>query len=338
MELLSRISGDWIELRNASRDPEQLEELLALTSHAPFARELASSVEGGVVEAKRRRVAKLFEILEDIKYRSKSMGQLEVQAGSIASLIFAIFAERGLLERSVPLPSERNETVPDQTEKVKQKEIRDIIEDVQTIVATDPSAKMASAIKNILLQVNKYRSELENLKRLTQNASEEKKQAYAANFQKSFSDIFASIRKNYAEYLQQQAQEAQAAERKLLDGLDTKALVRHLTAEAEVLSAFRSTILYVRREQVGVLENLTRLADRKDELFAMIDRELALFAEVLAKAGRPPRDGGLKFSRRLGQELARYLNERTRVLTPDGERQDTKKARRGGPANAYRRS
>ena len=334
MELQSRISGDWIELRNAGREPEQLEELLGLTSHAPFAREIASSVEGGVVEAKRRRLAKLFEILEDIKYRSKSMGQLEAQVGSIASLIFAIFAERGLLEGSIALPSERDDTSENQTERVKQKEIRDIIEDVQTIVATDPSAKMGAAIKNILLQVNKYRSELENLKRLTYNASEEKKQAYAANFQKSFSDIFASIRKNYAEYLQQQEQQAHAAERKLLDGLDTKALVRHLTAEAQALSAFRSTILYVRREQVGVLENLTRLADRKDELFGMMDRELALFAETLAKAKRPPKDGGLNFSKRLGQELARYLNDRTRLLTPEGEQQEPKERRRGGRDSA----
>lgn len=334
MELQSRISGDWIELRNAGRDPEQLEELLGLSSHAPFAREIASSVEGGVVEAKRRRLAKLFEVLEDIKYRSKSMGQLEAQVGSIASLIFAIFAERGLLEGSIALPSERDDTSENQTERVKQKEIRDIIEDVQTIVATDPSAKMAAAIKNILLQVNKYRSELENLKRLTYNASEEKKQAYAANFQKSFSDIFASIRKNYAEYLQQQEQQAHAAERKLLDGLDTKALVRHLTAEAEALSAFRSTILYVRREQVGVLENLTRLADRKDELFGMMDRELALFAETLAKAKRPPKDGGLNFSKRLGRELARYLNDRTRLLTPEGERQEQEERKRRGRDSA----
>lgn len=322
MELSGRISGDWIELKNASREPDQLEELLGLSTHAPMARELAGSVEGGVVEAKRRRLAKLFEILDDIKYNSRSMGQLESQAGSIASLLFAIFSERGIIEGTVRLPSERLDTSPDQSEKVKQQEIREIIDDVQAIVATDPSAKMAAAIKNILLQVSKYRSELENLKRLTHNAPEEKKKAYAANFQKSFSDIFASIRKNYAEYLRQQAQEAHAAERGLLEGLDTKPLVRHLTAEAEALSAFRSTILYVRREQVRVLENVARLADRKDELFSMMDRELALFAEAQAKAGRPVTDGGIAFSKRIGQELSQYLNDRTRLLTPEGERRE----------------
>ncbi len=334
MELASRISGDWIELKNASRDPEQLEELLGLSSHAPMARELAGSVEGGVVEAKQRRLTKLFEILEDIKYNSRSMGQLESQAGSIASLIYAILAERGVVEGTIRLPSERQDSTPDQMEKVKQQEIRDIIEDVQAIVATDPSAKMAAAIKNILLQVSKYRSELENLKRLSQGATEEKKKAYAANFQKSFSDIFASIRKNYAEYLRQQAQEAHAAERGFLEGLDTKPLVRHLSAEAEALSAFRSTILYVRREQVRVLENVARLADRKEELLTMMDRELELFAEIQAKAGRPVRDGGVAFSKRLGQELSQYLNERTRLLTPESERREEKAEQPEGPTTA----
>lgn len=330
MELNSRISGDWIELRNASRHPDQLEELLGLTTHAPFARELASSVEAGIVEAKRRRLIKLFDVLEDIKYRSTSMGKMEAQAGSLASLLFACFIERSFVEGTIKLPSERHETHREKGEDAKQREIRDIIEDVQTIVATDPSARMASAIKNILLQVSKYRSEMENLKRLTANAPEEKKKAYVQNFQKSFADIFASIRKNYAEYMREREEKAHAAELGILENLDTKPLVRHLTAEAEVLSAFRSTILHVRKEQVRVLDNLSRLADRKTELFTMLDKELGLFAKAQAEAGRPSGDGGAGLAKRLGHELSSYLNERSRLLTPEGEAGEDRPGQGGG--------
>ncbi len=319
MPLESRISGDWIELRNASRNPDQLEELLGIAGHAPLALELSAAVEAGVVEVKRRRIGKLFEVLEDIKYRSKSLGQLEVQADALASLIFAVFTERGFLEGTIPLPSEESASGADLSGDVKQQEIRSIIEDVQQIVATDPSARMAAGIKNILLQVSKYRQEMEDLKRLTANAPDEKKKAYVQNFQRSFADIFASIRKNYAEYLREREAMKQSAEPGVLDGLECKPLVRHLTSEAETLSSFRSTILYVRKEQVRVIEILTRLANRKEELFTMLDRELALFAEVQAAAGRRVEDKGVALSKRIGQELASYLSERSRPATPEGE-------------------
>jgi hypothetical protein len=150
------------------------------------------------------------------------------------------------------------------------------------------------------MQVSKYRNELETLKKLTQSAPADKRAAYVRNFQESTAKIFASVRRNY-EQLKSARRTPEQPRGRATDWIPHKELVHTMTEQARQLTEFRSTLAFARTENYRVREILVRVAGRRDEHFALYDREIALYA------GKPNTPDGEAVARSLGQTVVKAI-------------------------------
>ena len=181
-------------------------------------------------------------------------------------------------------------------------DIKKIVTDVQEIVASDPSMKMNAAIKNILLQLAKYREEASTYQKLKEQATSYRLEMYSKTFSASFGKIFESIRKNYRSFLDEQEEIRRRSRGTILDDIEPRPWARLILQQMEEISRIRSTFLFVEKEHSGMREPLVALAKRRDAITALLDREQEL-AEDLAGG----EDAGHRLGRILAVEVARHL-------------------------------
>ncbi|MDA3949823.1 MAG: hypothetical protein PF508_11445, partial [Spirochaeta sp.] len=191
-----------------------------------------------------------------------------------------------------------------ETKDVEQAEINEIIADIKEIVATDPGARMNAAIKNVLLQVQKYRDEAATFKKLKEQATDYRLEMYTKTFSATFQQIFESIRKNYGAYLEEQEAKRRDAVGSPLDGVETKGWLRALGDDLEDASWVRSTLLVARDEAVGMRGAVVALAKKRDQFLGRIDAE-----REAAVAACGDEETVVRVSRLLSREIAAWLRK-----------------------------
>ena len=318
-------SGEWFEIRERLRHPRQLHEYLvpsrlnepttAVVRQA--ASELERAIEGGVFEFRRHALAYLFNELAEAEFSSEVFAQLDDLGRHVNAMILAAGCQRGLLSGDLtfsdPTGAEQSDdtthAVPgngipaeEKTSPATASDVNEIMSDIKEILAADPSARMNTAIKNILLQLQKYREEAATFRKLKEQATSYRLEMYSKTFASTFKQIFESIRKNYTAFLEEQQGGASHRVDSPVRDLDVKAWIRILTGEIEELSFVRSTLLFVADKQSGMREPLVRLSRRRQSVLAMVDEEEEAAADATGGEGAAHR-----LSRILAQETSTIL-------------------------------
>ncbi len=338
-ELDQVVSGEWFEVRERIHHADQLFDLLVRRNEVELSPalwdavgdDLERAIEGGIFEFKRRRLTLQLAKLEEAAYTSELFRDLDREQIDATTLLLVCAAQRSLVagelrflaheeeqsaEKSIKSDSETDEpqatgdsgadgpTTAGGEDAAVNADIRRIVTDIQEIVAADPSLKMNAAIKNIMLQLSKYREEAATYQKLKDQASSYRLEMYSKTFSASFSRIFDSIRKNYRSFLTEQEELRKSSRGSVLDNIETKAWTRLLTQQIEEVSRVRATFLFVSKEHSGMREPLVALGKNKDAILSLIDREKDL-AEDLA--------GGEDAGHRLGRILAVEVSRRLRM-------------------------
>ncbi len=287
--LQGAIAGRWLEIRESARSLHDITNLLSPSQEAlaEHASRLRHAVEQGTVEYKRAGLQQVFVRLEEMSYRSVSSSVLQTLEHELDLLTWSTVVQKLISEGKISIAHETPEEPHNPS-----LEVREIMAQVQQAVQKDPAVKTDPAVKNILLQITKYRNEAERLKQLTQKAPEKQRAAMLQNFQSSFAEIFASIKKNYAEFAHRQALKDAPPSKNPLERYKISAFTRLYMPQAEQLTRLRATIAYVRREQEAVRETLLRLTADKQTVFATVRAELEAYERATG-------------SRRLARQLAR---------------------------------
>ena len=337
-ELEQVVGGEWFEIRERIHHSDQLFEFLVEQDRSGLvpqmwdaaADELDRAIEGGIFEFKRRRLVLQLTKLEEAAYTSELFGALASERIATTALLMVCAAERAILtgeirflsdeenrdeqtignsesnnESKTPTepPPETGERLEDQVaDERANADIKRIVSDIQEIVAADPSMKMHAAIKNILLQLQKYREEASTYQKLKEQATSYRLEMYSKTFAASFSKIFESIRKNYKSFLDEQEEIRHRKRGSMLDTIETKAWARLILRQIEEINRIRATFLFVEREHSGMREPLVALGARKEEIIAMVDQERRLTEDL---AGGE--DAGHRLSRIIAVEVARRL-------------------------------
>lgn len=286
--------GEWFEIKERLHRPEQLFEHLCIESPAERERSslrarleqhgegLDAAIEGGVFEFRLHELSLVFGELAEAEFSSEVFGRLENLEHRLTGILLVTAVQRALLTQDLEFVSE--EEPQDDAERAEQTaqsaDVNQIIADVKEIVQADPNAKMNAAIKNILLQLQKYREETATYRKLKEQANSYRLEMYSRTFAATFNQIFDSIRKNYAAFLEEQEQAKRRGRTSVVQGLDTRKWTRDLTHHLEQISWARSTILFARREHAGVREPLVRLSRRRDEYLKEIATEKDTAADV----------------------------------------------------------
>jgi len=246
----------------------------------------------------------IFGELAEAEYSSEVFSRLGELEHRLTGIVLITAMERALLTRDLAFIS-REET-QEATEAAEQSgesaDVNQIIADVKEIVQADPNAKMNAAIKNILLQLQKYREETATYRKLKEQANSYRLEMYSRTFAATFNQIFDSIRKNYAAFLEEQEAAKRRGRKSVVQDLDTRTWTRDLTHHLERLSWARSTVMFARKEHAGVREPLVRLSRRRDEFLQEITAEKDTAADAAGGEAAAHR-----LSRLIAQDTARRL-------------------------------
>ena len=314
-QLEKRVAGDWFEIKERVRHPDQLFELLYPTDRddsrrlrsrealSGASRALENAIEGGVFEFRKTELLAVFGKLADAEYSSEVFGHLPELRLRCTALLFVSACQRALLAGDMRfIADSEKEHGPDTAKGIENKEINDIISEIKEIVASDPSAKMNPAIKNILLQVQKYREETETYRKLKEQANDQRLEMYSKTFSNTFHQIFESIRKNYAAYIEEKEAERRENRRAPVESMDTREWVRSITTHLEHVSRIRSTIAFAEEEHSGMRGPMVDLIKRRATILDQLDKEIAIAEKACGSS-----DERAKLSRALSVEIAERI-------------------------------
>ena len=276
-----RIQSDWAAVEERASDLEALAVALGLRREDLQAQmePLQLAVEGGCVEFKRGVAASAFRELEGARYKSLSSNAIQDLARRFAVLVYVAETQRMLSDGTLVV-RERQSDAEAVIEEKPEREIKQIIAEVQERIAQEPQIKSQQPVKNILMQLTRYAREMENLKEVTARTPPEKRPPILANFRQISEEIYASIRRNYEQLESDEKSDRPSAPQHILLRFDLKPVVVLCHRQARLASAIRSSLNYIREEQIGIRELLEESTERNARLNALLDEERALFDEI----------------------------------------------------------
>ncbi len=317
------VRGGWYELREHLRRPRDLFNHLFPGSEAnavsgllsEAAADLDNAVEDGVLEVKRRRMNILYVELEDAEYSSDVFSRLGSLSRRAAVTILIMGIQRAYLTEEVTLEhddedeagqsggaptgeasGETAETTMDAND------IKEIIADVQQIIAADPSAKMNGAIKNIMLQLQKYRTEAATFRKLKEQSSGYRLEMYSKTFAATFQNIFNSIRRNYESYQAEQKGRPRTTPSVVLSELNTTHWARVVSQQLEEADRLRSGLAFLAGRHSSLREPVVALARRRGTMGELFQVEVTTAEDCTGSEST-----AWRLNRLMARDIARRL-------------------------------
>jgi hypothetical protein len=279
-ELEKRISGDWIDIKEKSNQLHSLLEALALPAYElrAAADALRMAVEQGVVEFKRTLLSPVLVALETARYKSLATDEMAAQEKSLTVMLLVALVQRLFCADLHPLSRPREER---RNFGVDALDVSAILSDVNVRITGNAALRSHAAIKNILMQVQRYNGENRKMRELLPTIKPEMRTAFLANFTRTFEEIIASIRRQYNSLLAEEA----AAEKARREGfslslMPLKELAPLLASQGQEIARFRSTLGYAREEKYKTREILVRLYDGRETVLRLIEEELAIYRRI----------------------------------------------------------
>jgi hypothetical protein len=318
VELEKRISGDWIELKEKANNFHDLLDALAIPSYAlkATASRLRLSVEQGIVEFKRSTLSPVLVALETVRYKSLAGDELAAQEKSLGSLLLVILIQRLVCTDAMPLsrPQEEKRSFGG----VESLQVSAILADLNSRVTSNPGLRSNPALKNILMQVQRYKTENRKMRELLPTIKTEMRASFLSNFSRTFEEIIGSIRRNYATILQEQLDAENVRQEGFsLSLMPLKELAPLLANQAREIARIRSTLGHAREEKYKTREVLVRLYDGRQEVLKLIEEEGRTNRRICQQAQQRDLDGcSLSIANGFRDEIAGILDKQGKREEP----------------------
>ncbi len=273
IDLARRISGDWIALKDRMNDfPAILEEFGARASELREEIQLLRlSVESGIVEYKRSRLAPVLSGLETARFRTLALEEIAVHERDLTLLLLTVLVQRLLALTLLPTQKPAEEKPEFGVEGLQ---VNAILSDIGSRIKADPSLRTNSAVKNILVQYKLLKKENEKMRELLPMIKNDMKPAFLGNFTKTFNGIAESIRRNYDALLQEEAAAEKPAHPAFsLALVPLKGLAPLLLEQAKELCRAKSTLAYAREDKYKTRGILEALYDGRHDTIRLIEEE-----------------------------------------------------------------
>ncbi len=305
--LQKKIAGDWFDIRENGENVFDIEEYFNPSPDdlKGLIKDIRLSVEEGILEYKRTVMLPIFSFLESLKYDSRGLEQLQTQAIKLSSLIYTMLIQRLLCRGAIPL---RKEKLSVQVRG--EQDIKEIVSELNDRIKKEPDLSKHPAVKNIFMQMNIYKKELEEMKKLSPNIPPEKASAFFANFKNRFNQITGSIQENYTVLLKEEQERLH--EKRLtnpLEGYDLVPLAKMCMAQAQEAAKVRSTLNFAEKEGYRTREYLVNLIEEKDTILRPFHSEAEYFQRMEPS---PKRMAGL--AKTFGQEIIVILERQLKRI------------------------
>jgi hypothetical protein len=314
-ELEKKIIGDWVDVRESSKHLYMVAEHFKLSKEeiVSIIRNLEIANEFGIVEYKKACLTEFFRALEDIRYKSVGLDKLSNNKDRIRHLVYVTLIQRLITSGTVSLSVKAGAEANLSADNI---EITLILRDVLQRIKENPELKKNIAMKNILVQFAVYTREKETLDKLKSTAKNTS--SFYKNFKETFERIYASIRKNYATILKEEA--SQFTRKEILSLVDLSKVSTLLHNEAKLFSRINTTIDFVQTDKFKVREILVGLLDDKKDFFSAIENEMKLYEDLgkTAETGNPSK-AGISISNSFRNEVIIQLEKQLEKDFPENE-------------------
>jgi len=305
--LEKRITGDWIDIREAGGDHYSLQEFLSIKVPDINSQisALSASIDEGAPEYKRTLLHSVFLTLESAKFQSLSTDELEAHRPKLGGLLFTTLVQKLLCSGTIPV-GRREKPEEIATEGI---ELNTIISELKERIDRQPELQKHPAVKNIYMQLNIYQKEKEKMQELSPKIKEDMESTFKQNFEEAFERIFESIRKNYSIIISEEAARKRAAlEKDILKLLPIKNLVPLLTEQATEISRIRSTLAFAAEDKYKIRSILVNLYEGRERVLSMVEAENRAYLDLCSQAERAnPKECAGNTAARFREELVRIL-------------------------------
>jgi hypothetical protein len=284
VDLDKKISGDWIELKEAAGATHTLLDHLALrpADLADTAARLRLSVEQGIVEYKRTSLSPVLVVLETARYKNLAVEEIAAQERVLTPILFAVLVQRLIALEQIPLARKSEDR---RSFGVEGMQVNVILADLKTRVKGNPALRADPAFKNVLMQMQLYNRENQKMRELLPTIKPEMQSSFLANFTRTFDDIIGSIRRNYLSILAAEAEEKRERQQAFsLAQVALKEIAPFLTTQARELARMRSTLAFAREEKYRTREVLVRLYESRHDVLRLIEDEVKLYRRLCQAA------------------------------------------------------
>lgn len=313
-DLEKRISGDWIDLREASADFYALNGLFKVSREEMLAERQALTLanEEGVTEYKRARLLPVYATLENMLYKALTQEEIEGQIGSLRLLLFVTALQRCVALGTVQLVRGAEAEGPD-----LEVDLKLVLGDVQDRVKADPSLQKHPAVKNILVLMKRYQGEMAKMRELEPKIKGEAKITFLGNFKETFASITESVKKNYADLMKEARESSLQPESSLARRVPLKALGPVITQQVMAFARMRSTLVYAIGEKFHTRELLAGLHHQKAQVLELLEAELKGYVALCHEhLGAAEPTAAVQFSKSFRDELAHVLERQARLEQP----------------------
>ena len=234
---------------------------------------------------------------------------------SLAVLLLAILLQRLLCTEVLPLSRE-----PDAKRSfgVESMQVGAILADVNARIKRNPALRSHAAIKNILMQVQRYNAENKKMRALVPTIKPEMRKSFLTNFAQTFEEIIGSIKRHYATILQEQADADKGSRGEFTWSLlPLKELAPLLAGQAREVARIRSTLAHARDEKYKTREVLVRLYDGRQAVLKLIEEELKVYRRICKQALQYDLDAcSLAMATGFRDEIVAILDKKSRREEP----------------------
>ncbi len=292
--------GHWFALKETGKDISKLLSFLSMEKAVLVSQigSLLGAVEEGVVEYKRGAAGRIFALLTECRFRSLEARELREAEEGAGCLIFAVWVQKLISEGKIVLREGRTE----RGESEEGPEAGEILAEIDDRITADPAAARHPAVKNILLQKEKYEKEMESLKKLTQSVPKEKAREIALNFHRTFADIFGSIKKNYTALIREEEEARKPEPADPLIRCNLQPLTAVFTRQAEAASQLRAALIFSRAGG-GVREVLVAASEKQKTFRDLLKEEMQQYLNLSGD-----RKTALQMSASFAREVVRMIN------------------------------
>ncbi len=317
-DLEKKISGDWIDLREKANDLYTLLAVLAVPPHQLLsaAEALRFSVEQGIVEFKRTQLSPVLVALEGARYTSLAGDDMGAQEKSLTVLLLTILIQRLYCLEVLPLARPHEEK---RVFGVEALQVSAILNDLNSRLKSNPGLRAHPAVKNILMQVQRYNGENQKMRELLPTIKTEMRTSFLANFTRTFDEIIGSIRRHYASILEEEAAAGTAHKEGFsLSLVPLKELAPLLVSQAREVSRFRSTFAHAREEKYKTREALVRLYDGRQVVLKLVEDESKAYRRLCQRVQQEDMDScASAMATGFRDEIAALLEKQGRREQPD---------------------
>ena len=313
-ELERRISGDWIDLREAGKDQYTLIGHLSLSAQdlERLAEELRRAVEEGLIEYKDMILRRTFITLEAVQFQSVRFEELQAREQPLKDLVFIILLQRLICTGVIPLPKSKEGS----SLSPEELDVNAVLAEIRNRIKQDPNFQNNPAVKNIFVQVSLYQKERKKMEELLPMIQADKMDVFRANFGATFKRIFDSIKKNYTDILKEEESRRLEKENKrdLLYRVPLKDLAPFLQNQAQHVCRICSTLAHAREDKYKTRGVLVDLYKQKEEYFKRIESEQRVYRSLCAEIGLiGTSDCPSRLNNRLRDELIHVLERLAKV-------------------------